>query len=143
MALVKTLDAFLLPCIDLLNFMMQLPDFRDTKKVTPLLSSVSPIWKKLLEKSKVLRTGLPAKCMKRLSMWPRVATSGFVTEFVGLRSRHSLYFEETGVGIDFLSRMSSNKDCSIACSAGGACFLINTIFVAQSVTVLDLSLIHI
>ena len=68
MALVKTLDAFLLPCMDLLNFMMQLPDFRETKKVTPLLSSVRPIWKKLLEKSKVLRIGLPARCMKRLSM---------------------------------------------------------------------------
>ena len=105
MALVNTLEALRLPWMDLLNFIMQLPDFLDTKNVTPLLSSVRPIWKKLFEKSKVLRTGLPARCMKRLSMWPRVATSGLVTELVGHRSRHSLYLEEIGVGMDFLSRM--------------------------------------
>ena len=101
MALVNTLDAFLLPWMDLLNFMMQLPDFLDTKNVIPLLSSVRPIWKKLFEKSKVLRTGFPAKCMNKLSMWPKVATSGLATEFVGLRSKHSLYLEEIGVGMDF------------------------------------------
>ena len=42
-------------------------------------------------------------------MWPKVATSGFVTELVGLKSRHSLYLDETGVGIDFLSNMSSHN----------------------------------
>ena len=70
-------------------------------------------------------------------MWPRVATSGLVTEFVGLRSRQSLYFDDMGVGIDFLSKMSSSNVCSIAFSAGGACFLMSTILVAQSVTVFE------
>ena len=64
----KTLDAFLLPWIDLLNFIMQLPDFLETKKVIPLDCSVRPIWKKLLEKSNVLLTGFPARCMNRLSI---------------------------------------------------------------------------
>ena len=137
MALVKTLEALRLPWIDRLNFMMQLPDLRDTKKVTPLDCSVRPIWKNPLEKSKVLLTGFPAKCMKRLSMWPRVATSGFVTELVGRRSRHKRYCEEMGVGIVLFSSMVSKRGCSMAFSAGGACFLIRTMLVAQSVTVLE------
>ena len=103
--------------------------------MTPLLSSVRLVWKKLLEKSKVLRTGLPARCMNKPSMWPRVATSGLVAELVGLRSKHSRYLEEIGVGIDFLSNMLSNNVCSIAFSAGGAYFLMRTMLVAQSVTV--------
>ena len=43
MALVNTLEAFLLPWMERLNFMMQLPDFLETKKVTPLDCSVNPI----------------------------------------------------------------------------------------------------
>ena len=85
----------------------------------------------------MLLTGLSARCMNRLSMWPRVATSGLVTEFVGLSYRQSLYFDDTGVGMDFLSRISSSNVCSIACSAGGACFLMSTMLVAQSVTVFE------
>ena len=137
MALVNTLEAFRLPWMERLNFIMQLPDFLETKNVTPLDCSVNPIWKKLLEKSNVLRTGLPARCMNRLSMCPSVATSGLVTELVGRRSKHSRYCDDIGVGIVLVFSISSKSGCSMAFSAGGACFLMRTMFVAQSVTVLE------
>ena len=112
-------------------------DFLETKKVIPFDCSVRPIWKKLFEKSNVLLTGFPARCMKRLSICPRVATSGFVTALVGLRSRQRRYWDDAGVGMVFLSSIWSNSVCSMAFSAGGACFLINTTLVAQSVIVLE------
>ena len=43
-------------------------------------------------KSKDDLTFLPASCMNIDSIFPSVATSAFVTELVGLKSRHSLNF---------------------------------------------------
>ena len=66
-----------------------------------------------------------------------MATSGLVTELVGRRSKQRRYFEDIGVGIVLVASISSRSGCSMAFSAGGACFLMRTMFVAQSVTVLE------